>query len=146
MFVSNAERIQQRLHQEASTGPYYAIATDPNTKLQTVDGATAITPASVIVGELHSAFGTPIRNRRTPRLERRSWRWAVVAQFNQDVTAEAAEKRLIAANILLPRDTTNDLEQVTLKLLDADPFHPPQQSPSSGTQVKFTFEAELAPV
>ena len=146
VFTSNFERIQQRLHQEATTGPYYAVATDPDTKLQTVDGATAIVPRSVIVGEQGSSFGEPIRNRRTPRLERRSWRWAVVCMFTQDVTAEATAKRLIATNILLPRDTVNDLEQVTLKLLDADLFHPPQQNPSSGTQVTLTFEAELAPV
>jgi hypothetical protein len=70
----------------------------------------------------------------------------VACRFNQEVTVEAAEKRLIATNIILPRDDTNDLEQVTLKLLDADPFHPPQQNPTTGTQVTFTFEAELSPV
>lgn len=145
-FVSNYQRIQQRLHTEATTGPFYAISTDAETKLKTVDDSVAITPASVIAEESSTAFGTPSRNRRTNRSERRNWRWQVACRFNQEVTVEAAEKRLIASNIILPRDATNDLEQVTLKLLEADPFHPPQQSPSTGTQVTFTFEAELSPV
>ncbi len=146
VFASNYERIQQRLHAEATTGPFYAINTDVETKLKTVDDSAAIPPASVIAEESSTAFGTPSRNRRENRSERRNWRWQVACRFNQEVTVEAAEKRLIASNIILPRDDTNDLEQVTLKLLDADPFHPPQQSPSTGTQVTFTFEAELSPV
>ena len=145
-FASNYQRIQQRLHTEATAGPFYALATNVETKLKTIDDTVAIVPASVIAEEASSAFGKPSRNRRENRSERRSWRWQVACRFNQEVTVEAAEKRLIAANILLPRDATNDLEQVTLKLLDADPFHPPQQSPSTGTQVTFTFEAELSPV
>jgi hypothetical protein len=146
VFASNYERIQQRLHAEATTGPFYAIITDVETKLQTVDDSAAIPPASVIAEEFTMSFGTPSLNRRTNRSERQSWRWRVACRFNQDVTIEAAEKRLIATNIILPRDSVNDLEQVTLKLLDSDPFHPPQQSPTSGTQVTFTFEAELSPV
>lgn len=146
VFLSNYQRIQQRLHAEATTGPYYAIATNVETKLKTIDDSAAIAPASVIAEETSSSFGNPLRNRRTDRSERRSWRWQVACRFNQEVTVEAAEKRLISANIILPRDATNDLEQVTLKLLDADPFHPPQQNPTTGTQVTFTFEAELSPV
>lgn len=145
-FVSNYQRIQQRLYAEATTGPFYAITTNVETKQKVVDGATAIPPASVHAEEDSSSFGLPSRNRRENRSERRKWRWRVACRFNQEVTIEAAEKRLIAANILLPRDDTNDLEQVTLKLLDADPFHPPQQNPATGTQVTFTFEAELSPV
>lgn len=145
-FVSNYERIQRRLLIEGSVGPFYAVSVDPDTKVPTVDGATSIAPASVLAEELSTDFGTPQRNRRTNRSERRSWRWVMICKFNQNVTSESAEKRLIATNILLPRDPANDLEQVTLKLLDTDPFHPPQQNPSSGTSVKFTFEAELAPV
>lgn len=146
VFVSNYQRIQQRLHTEATTGPFYAITTDVETKLKTVDDSVAIAPASVIAEEDTTSFGTPIRNRRENRSERRNWRWRVACRFNQEVTAEAIEKRLISTNIILPRDSVNDLEQVTLKLLEADPFHPPQQSPSTGTQVTFTFEAELSPV
>ncbi len=146
VFVSNFERIQRRLLIEASNGPFYALSTDVETKVPTVDVATAIAPASVIAEEASTSFGKARRNRRTNRSERLSWRWEVVCKFNQDVTAEAAEKRLIAQNILLPRDPSNDLEQVTLKLLDADTSHPPQQNPSSGAHVKFTFEAELSPV
>ena len=146
VFASNYQRIQQRLHTEAAAGPFYAVATNVETKLKTVDDSVAITPASVIAEEASSAFGTPSLNRRTNRSERRSWRWQVACRFNQEVTVEAISKRLIASNIILPRDAANDLEQVTLKLLDADPFHPPQQNPSTGTQVTFTFEAELSPV
>lgn len=145
-FASNYERIQQRLHQEVSTGPYHPVSTDKDTKLQSVDTLTSVTPASVVVGETATAFGTPQRNRRTDRRERRTWRWQAVALFNQNVSWEAAEKRLIQSNIILARDTVNDRGQVTLKLLDADPFHPLQQDPSSGTQVTLTFEAEVAPV
>ena len=44
VFVSNYERIQQRLHTEATTGPFYAITTNVETKLKTVDAAVAIAP------------------------------------------------------------------------------------------------------
>lgn len=145
-FVSNYERIQRRLLLEGSNGPFYAATTDVDTKQKTVDVATVVAPASVMAEEESTTFGTPSRNRRTDRRERKSWRWLVVCKFNRDVSAEAIEKRFIAANILLPRDSANDLEQVSLKLLDADSFHPAQQNPSSGTHVKFTFEAELSPV
>lgn len=145
-FESNYERIQNKLYAELLAGPFYGVTTDTNTKLKTVDDSVAIVPASVITEETSTNFTEPSRNRRTPRLERRSWRWEVVCKFNQEIIAEAAQKRLIASHIFLARDPANDLEQVTLKLLDADTFHPPQQSPSSGTTATFTFEAELSPV
>lgn len=145
-MASNKERIQQRLIAEAATGPFHAVSTDPDTKNISVDTVTAVAPASAIAQEESTSFGTPRRHRRTERLERRSWRWALACTFNQEVTTEAFEKRLIATSIILPRDVVNDLEQVTLKLLGAVPQHPPQQSPRQGTAVTFTFEAELAPV
>lgn len=145
-FLSNYIRIQNKLLIEGSNGPFYAVTTDVDTKQKSIDDSTVIAPASVIAEEVDTSFGQPSRNRRTSRLERKSWRWKVVCKFNQEVIAEAAQKRLIATHFFLARDDANDLEQVTLKLLDADTFHPPQQNPSSGTTATFTFEAELSPV
>lgn len=144
-FASQYERIQQRLYTEIATGPYHPISTDVETKLKSVDGDTSVEPASIHAEEMSTRFGDPRRNRRVARQERLGWRWSVSARFNQEVTTEAVERRLINRAIILPRDDANELEQVTLKLLEADPFHPPQQHPSAGTQVTFTFEAELSP-
>lgn len=145
-FVSQKERIQRRLIAEAATGPFHGVTTDPDTRQITVDTVATVEPASAIAQEESTSFGPPRRHRRTERLERRNWRWALACTFNQEVTTEAFEKRLIASAIILPRDAVNDLEQVTLKLLGAAPQHPPQQSPRQGTAVTFTFEAELSPV
>lgn len=144
--MTDYERIQQRLFQEASAGPYYAISTDTETKLKTVDTLVAISPASVHVEEDTTSFGNPRLNRRSARSERLTWRWRVAVRFNIEAATHDFEKRMIATWIILPRDAANGLEQITLKLLDSDPFHPPQQNPTSGTQVTFTFEAETAPV
>ncbi len=146
-FVSQEERIQQRLYTEMQAGAFRPSSTDPDTHLLTVDVATTVAPASVTLQALSTTFtDRPTRNRRTERSERNTWRWSVVCVFTQQISSEEVEKFFIANHIILPRDSANDLEQVTLKLLSADPFHPPQQSPSHGTRVTFTFEAELSPV
>lgn len=145
-FVSQADRIHARLYSEAETGPFHPVSYDKDSKAQTVAVLEAVQPAEIIVAEVNTSFGTPRRNRRTDRLERLTWRWSVRCSFNQQVSTEEFEKRLIQQNILLARDDTNDLAQVSLKLQASDPFHPPQQSPSTGTVVTFQFEAELSPV
>lgn len=145
-FVSQDQRIQRQLLAEAATGPFRPVSYDPDTKDKTVDLVTAVTPAEAIASEMTTSFGEPQRNRRAGRQERQSWVWNLACNFTQEVSIEEFQKRLIAAYIILPRDATNDLEQVTLKLLSSDPLHPPQQNPSVGTKVTFVFEAELSPV
>lgn len=145
-FVSQDQRIQRKLLEEAAQGPFYSVCYDKDTKQKSIDVVTLVEPAESTAQALSASFGVPSRHRRTDRLERRSWRWHLACRFAQEVSTEAFEKRLIQNNILLPRDVDNDLEQVSLKLQAADPFHPPQQAPNEGTHVTFVFEAELSPI
>jgi len=145
-FVSQDQRIQRQLIAEAATGPFHPVTYDKNTKQKTVDTLSTVKPGESYAQAISTSFGVPSRHRRTDRLERNRWRWHLACRFNQEVSIEAFEKRLIGKNILLARDQDNDLAQVSLKLQSADPFHPPQQQPNTGTQVVFVFEAELSPV
>ncbi len=146
VFVSQDERIQRQLIAEAATGPFHPVSYDRDTKQKTVDLLTTVTPGEAYAQAISTSFGDASRNRRTDRRERKAWRWHLACSFNQEVSLEAFEKRLIGTNILLARDQDNDLAQVSLKLQSADPLHPPQQQPNRGTQVVFVFEAELSPV
>lgn len=145
-FVSQEQRIQNQLIAEAATGPFHPVTYDKDTKLKTVDVLSTVQPGEALAQAISTSFGVPRRNRRSDRLERNKWRWHLACRFNQEVSIEAFEKRLIGQNILLARDDSNDVAQVSLKLQSADPFHPPQQQPNTGTQVVFVFEAELSPV
>lgn len=145
-FVSQDERIQRQLIAEAATGPFHPVTYDKDTKDKTVDVLSTVQPGEAIAQAISTSFGVPVRNRRTDRRERNRWRWHLACRFKEEVSIEAFEKRLIGQAILLARDQDNDLEQVSLKLQSADPFHPPQQHPNTGTQVVFVFEAELSPV
>ncbi len=148
VFVSQDERIQRALIAEAATGPFNPVTYDKDTKLKTVDLAAPneVAPSQSWATAISASFGVPRRHRRTDREERQKWRWHLALTFPVEVSIEQFEKRLITTNILLARDQDNDLEQVTLKLQSAEPFHPPQQQPNTGTQVVFVFEAELSPV
>ncbi len=147
VFVSQEERIQRRLLQEAATGPFHLLQFDRDTHQMRISVPIELQPAEAIAVAVSSTFGEPLQHRRTARLERQSWRWQLECRFDEQVSTEEFEKRIIQSYIILARDVDNDLEQVTLKLLSADgPLQPPQQAPSTGTQVTFTFEAELSPV
>lgn len=146
VFFGQAQRIQNRLQEEARCGPFYAVLTDKDSKEAWVDASANIPPAQVIVKEIAALFGDASRNRRRYCQELQLWRWKLDLAFNQEVTSEAFEGRLLRDPIILPREPAKDLGQVTVKFLSADRYHPPQQSPSVGTGLSITFEAELSPV
>lgn len=144
--ASNKQRIQHRLVAEALNGPFYQATWSADTGQITVHtDQDPIVPAQAIANDDDSTFGTPRIHRRTFREERLSWSWVLWCAFNVEVSAEAFEERLLAAPIILPRDTDLDLPQVTLRFRSATPYHPPQQDPRQGTEIRFTFEAEQAP-
>ncbi len=145
-FVSQEQRIQRALIAEAATGPFHPVTYNSTTRDKTVDIGSTVQPGEAYAQAISTSFGVPSRNRRSDRRERNKWRWHLACRFNQEVSIEAFEKRLIGQAIFLARDDSNDVAQVTLKLQSADPFHPPQQQPNTGTQVVFVFEAELSPV
>lgn len=148
VFVSQDERIQRQLIAEAATGPFHPVTYDKNTKQKTVDldPLEEVNPSESYAQAISTSFGVASRNRRTDRRERKVWRWHLACRFPQEVSIEEFEKRLLKNIPLLARDQDNDLAQVKLILQSADPFHPPQQHPNTGTQVVFVFDAELSPV
>lgn len=144
--ASNKQRIQRRLVAEAQTGPFYRARWSADAgEIEVVTDQDPVLPAEAIANEEDTTFGTARRNRRTFREERLSWTWILWCAFQVEVSTEAFEERLLAAPIILPRDDALGLPQVTLRFRGATPYHPPQQDPRSGTEVRFTFEAELAP-
>jgi len=144
-MASQEQRIARQLVVEAATGPFHPVSYDRN-RLKTVDLGTKVLPAESLAQAISASFGVPRSHRRADRLERRAWRWNLDCKFPEEVSLEEFEKRIIKNPPILARDPANELEQVTLKLQSADPFHPPQQDPSVGTLVTFIFEAELSSV
>ena len=129
-------------------GIFIPISYDRSTKLMVIPetDADAVPPASIATNEVTSVFGIPERNRRERIQERGPWNWQAIVKFNREVVLELFEENLTANPILIPADPENGLRQIRINLVGSDYIHPPKQSPSSGTQVVYSFEARLGPV
>lgn len=145
--LSQQQRIQNRLIAEAAQGPFYATRTDPNTKQVTVrlGIGSEITPSRIYAEEIASEAGVASRNRTEYRLDRLSWTWELVVEFNEAASIEFFERRLAANPPFLPYNRQYDLEWVRLMWQNSRYEHPPQQQPSSGTRATLTFDAVLGP-
>lgn len=148
LFYTHKQAIHNAIVDAIQSGVFLPVTYDPATKLMEVptDEEDAVPPASFAANDLTCVFGLPERNRRERIMERGSWRWQVIVQFDREVVAEPFEETLLASPILLAKDTNRGLRQIIINLIDADYIHPPKQNPSSGTQVTYTFEARLGPV
>lgn len=148
LFYTHKQAAHNAIVAAINQGVFLPVTYDPATKLMSIpeDESEAIPPASLAANELTCLFGLPERNRRDRIMERNTWRWQAIVKFHREVVLELFEEELLAAPILVAQDDTKNLRQITLHLIDADYTHPPKQSPSSGTQVVYTFEARLGPV
>ena len=113
-------------------------------RVLTVDDSSSVAPATVLVYEVSSFFGTPVRHRMSRRQERLGWEWLAVLEFQVGVSCERFEEDLCTSQILIPRSA--GLRQVTLKLSGSEYDHPARQQASKGTVASFRFDAELSPV
>jgi hypothetical protein len=148
VFYVHKQYVHNAIVEALQQGIFLPVTYDPTTKLMSVptDEEDAVPPSSLAANELTCLFGLPERNRRERIMERGTWRWQVIVKFDREVVLEVFEESLVAAPILVARDPSKSLRQITLQLIDAEYVHPPKQSPSSGTQVTYTFEARLGPV
>ena len=142
----NKIRIQNELIAAGKAGPYFRVTYDCQTDLADEideDASPVIeVPASVKANEVRSAFRDAANYRRSAGLDRATWTWLLRMQFHCEVTAERVEENLMenppCLTLLGPNNRTN---QVLLKLVNSDYTHPPTTSPSSGSEITFTFEA-----
>lgn len=136
-------RIQNFLVDYASGGNYVPISYDPKTRKMKADESKRVVPQSVICNEKSSFFGDPVGYRRDSRLDRNTWTFEVDIHFNVEVAFELFEDGVSVKPPILPADPEDGLRQVTLRILSSEYIHPPQQSPTGGSQGKFVFEAQL---
>lgn len=139
-------RIQNALIALGQAGPFYALTYDKTTKLANdIDTgvATPVTAPWVAANEIQSEFGIDPRHGRDRKLKRLTWSWILICRFNEEVTAEEAEKLWLNSPSILAR-TAQFPGQVTLDLLRTTYTHPTKHESHSGSQFDFTFEARLS--
>ena len=141
-MATYTERIHEALTSAAEAGEFRPVRFSGRDL--TVDEGTTVAPATALVYEVSSQFGTPKVFRRERKQERLLWEWLLVVEFNTAVSCETFEENLCGSPILIPR--SEGLRQITLRLVGADYDHPARQQPSKGTIVSFRFEAELSPI
>lgn len=148
LFYLHKQSVHNSVVEAIKAGVFLPVTYDQETKLMSiaVEEEDAVPPASISANELTCLFGLPERYRRSRIFERNTWRWQVIVKFDREVVAEVFEENLLIDPILVPSDKDNGLRQITINLLDAEYIHPPRQGSSSGTQVTYTFEAQLGPV
>lgn len=142
-IVLQKVRIQNALTQALRLGTFYPLSYDRKTGLASVDPDKKISPSQTLVNEIQSFFEAAKRTDKWRR-ERSGWTWQAVVTFQQEVTLETFEHQISFEKPLkIPSDGA--LRPVLLELTQTDYSHPPQQQPSAGTHVVFTFEATILP-
>jgi hypothetical protein len=144
----NSDRIRNALTGAAKSGTFYKKVIDPTTGNASTGTETEdeVEPDYAHANEVHSTFITG-KNRRTLSDDRDTWTWELRLGFPCEVALELFEEEVTVTPIALPRDPDAGFDrQVILRLRDARPTHPPEQQPSTGTRVTYTFEATLSPV
>jgi hypothetical protein len=144
-FGRDAERIQNKLIDLGTAGPFYAISYTAAGKLVVTNPLVTVTPAEVLAEDLSSVYGLPERNRRSYRLDRQEWLWELRLGFNGAVYTERFEQNWAANPLLLPADKTNSLRGVSLELKSVGYVHPPKHGPKT-TKVTYTLNARLWPL
>ena len=72
-----------------------------------------------------------------------AWLWVARVTFADEVACEVFEDSVVAAGIQVPPSIGVEGQRTLLaRLVDSSYDHPPEQSPSQGTMVEFTFEVD----
>lgn len=138
------ERVYNAFVAACAPSLFHSVTINTTTKLATVDLNSAIAPASALANELSARFGPALLKRTRLTDDRTNWIWELILHFNQHVSCEAFEQRVVETPIRLDRDA--DHRQVLFHLRSTKIEHPLQQQPSNGTKAVFTFEVSLSPL
>lgn len=147
-FVSQRQRIQNRLLLEVEAGPFYLARFDSNLRTLSIHTGEGdeVQPSRIYAEEVSSEIGVTRRDRTRYARERHSWTWELILEFSQAVSIEFFEKRIALKPPWLPPIPEREQEWVRLELQDSRYDHPPQQQPSTGTRATLTFDAVEGPV
>jgi hypothetical protein len=141
--VTLKELIQNALIDAGKQGTFLDANYDPD--LCTLSSGLQRTPSSIEANEVSSVFKTESRHGRKVLQDRSQWQWLLILQFEEEVILQPFEDQLLENPLCIERDIAAGVtRQVTLKLLDVSPKHPPRQGASNGTQARYRFSAELS--
>lgn len=137
------QRIHNALNALVKAGPFYRCSVNSKTGQMTVDLDKPVTPNGVVIKERGSSY---VPARRLRRLfgasDLESWIWSAQVQFpGLEVACEVFEEAATDRGIQIPVVAgLPNQKPLVARLTRCDYSHPPEQSPSSGTLVEFTFE------
>lgn len=144
---------QKKIRELCDEGPFFRVNYDTTTREPSVVVSTPINnvtdhvaPAGVEVNEISSGFGEAMNRRGGVSLDRTTWQFQVMVEFNCEVLLERFEQAITARAPIVPRDPQNGLDkQITLRLTQAGYQHPTRQEGSTGTRASYVFEAQISP-
>lgn len=139
------QRIHNALTAAVLAGPYYRCSVDPKTGQMTIDlnKPVELTKKNLKVSEKNKSFRLAEHFKRSYNTtEMRSWIWIVQVEFPAiEVACEVFEENLQDTGIQIPPIVgLPNQRRLLARLRDCDYFHPPSQSPDTGTVAEFTFE------
>lgn len=134
--------IQNKLHELAKAGEYYAVSYDDD-EMAIVDTTSRIQPEGVFVNEVSARFAAASKFRRDDRRENTSWLWRVELEFRCEVTVEFFERAMMHEPVIIPFGGQGQEQQVILDLDRSEYAHPPRRDHLTGSKIGITFEAHL---
>ena len=137
------QRIHNALNALVRSGPFYKCSVNAKTGQMTIDLTKPVTPSGIVIKERGSSYIPAKRFRRffgASDLE--SWSWTASVQFSGlEVACEVFEESATDRGIQIPAVVgMANQKPLVARLVRSDYAHPPEQSPSPGTAVDFTFE------
>ena len=135
-------RIQNFLRKLCKEGTYYAVSYKDGNAEPIIEGTTEkVSPTQVSCNEISSGFQADIRMGRRQALERASWVFQVRCSFAKEVDSENFEQFVMDKVPHIPADALH--KDITIRIINAQYDHPPQQSPSNGSTIVFEFDAQV---
>lgn len=137
------QRIHNALVALIKNGTFHPVTKiDAATGQMTVDTTKTLAPQAVVLKETKSGYRlAEFYRRQSNASELSNWTWTALVEFQQEVACEVFEEAVIAMGIQIPKLAgVDDQRTLVARLVDSTYDHPPEQSPSDGTLVEFTFE------
>lgn len=138
--------MKQRIHNKLNTlirqGPFYPCTVSSKTGAMRLDLSRTVQPSGLVIKEITSSWRPALRYKRDlGPSEMASWRWQARLNFSEEVACEEFEEAATDTGIAIPPSEGSETQRRLLaRLVDSDYDHPPEQSPTRGTTVTFTFE------
>ena len=110
-----------------------------------VDTSRKIEPDTVLVNDVSSSWGEPVRNKRTPNLKERSdWTFELNVDFSSNEIDSEEFEEAFELGLVIPADPTLGQRQIIVELIQGEYDHPPRQQAQSGSKMVYTLRALLA--